>query len=247
MAAAYDVEIPLAAGRRMRGSLALPERAGASPAVIVIHEILGLNDDIRAIAGRFAENGYVALAPDLIDCGWPRPFCMARFFRGVGRVATGRPYADTDAARAWLAARPDVDGARVGMAGFCIGAGFALLYASSRGKDAVRAVAPFYVGVPNEQRELLRDVCPVVASFGERDRVFAPAAAELEDALTEYGVEHDVKTYPDAGHSFANRHTGLVAALERRSPTHGAYHEPSAEDAWGRTLRFFERHLAAGT
>ena len=89
----------------MPGALALPDGPGPSPAVVVIHEALGLNDDIRRIAGRFAANGYVALAPDLLDGLGPQPFCLVRFARGIGRRGTGRPYRQLEAARSWLAQR----------------------------------------------------------------------------------------------------------------------------------------------
>ena len=70
----------------------------------------------------------------------------------------------------------------------------------------------------------------------------AGAAGRLEQALTEVGVEHDVVEYPDAGHSFLNRHNaGPLSVLERVGGF--SYHHPSAEDAWTRVLRFFDVHL----
>ena len=89
----------------------------------------------------------------------------------------------------------------------------------------------------------MRHACPVVASYGRRDPGLRGAAARLETALTAAGVTHDVVEYPDAGHSFLNRHNaGPLAVLERVAGF--SYHEPSAEDAWARILRFFAVHLA---
>ncbi|TMA47285.1 MAG: hypothetical protein E6J81_08595, partial [Deltaproteobacteria bacterium] len=69
MAAARDLSFPAANGRPMRAAFALPAPGGKRPGMIVVHEIFGLNDDIRRITGRFADLGFVALAPDLFDTG----------------------------------------------------------------------------------------------------------------------------------------------------------------------------------
>jgi carboxymethylenebutenolidase len=242
MTQTVEVAIPTPDGGSLPAALATPiGQPGPRPAVLVLHEAIGLNDDIRDIAGRFAAAGYVALAPDFLAGLGPKPFCIARFIRALGPVGTGRPYRQLAAAQAWLAARPDVDAERgIGVAGFCVGGGFALLY--SAGAD-VGVVAPFYAAAPSE--EILAGIGPVVASYGGRDRIFGPHAARLLESLDRLGVEHDVKTYDDAGHSFANRHGRFTTWLERRLPTHGGFHPVAAEDAWRRTVDFFDRHLQA--
>jgi carboxymethylenebutenolidase len=119
-----------------------------------------------------------------------------------------------------------------------MGGGFALLTAA-RGFDAS---APNYAHLPKDLDGALRGACPVAASYGAKDRTLRGTAARLQAALERAGVEHDVKEYPDAGHSFLNRHDlGPGGALLRVAGI--GYHEPSAEDAWGRILRFFEAHL----
>jgi carboxymethylenebutenolidase len=81
-----------------------------------------------------------------------------------------------------------------------------------------------------------------VASYGGKDRGLRGAAQRLERVLTEHGVPHDVREYPDAGHSFLNRHDlGPFAVLERVAGL--SHHHPSAEDAWARILRFLDTHL----
>jgi carboxymethylenebutenolidase len=243
MPSVTDVRIPLADGRTLPAALARPSAAGPAAAVVVLHEAFGLTDDIRRIAGRFADEGYVALAPDFLAGLGPKPFCIARFFRGVGRPGSGRPHRQLDAARAWLADQPDVDAERIGVAGFCIGGGFAMLWAAGSGAGAVRVAAPFYGPVPDDAERRLDGICPVVASYGARDAMFREMPVRLETALTALGVEHDVKVYPEAGHSFANQHGGRLGRLARRLPMHAGYHAPSAEDAWARMLQFFDRHL----
>src|SRR5205814_5573132 len=111
-----------AIGRPMRAALALPASSGPRPAVIVIHEIFGLNDDIRRITARVADLGWVALAPDLYDTAGPRALCVLRAMLALRRTE-GPAFDDLEAARAWLVARAEVDARRTGVIGFCMGGG----------------------------------------------------------------------------------------------------------------------------
>ena len=212
-----------------------PVGDGPWPAVVVLHESFGLNDDIRQHAERLAAAGYLAVAPDLFSAGG-RLRCIRGVFRALMR-GEGDAVADIDAVREWAAAQASSTG-RVGVIGFCMGGGFALLTAG-RGFDAS---APNYGHLPKQLDEVLRGACPIVASYGAKDRSLRGTAAKLEGTLERAGVEHDVKEYPDAGHSFLNRHDfGPGGALLRVAGI--GYHAPSAEDAWGRILRFFATHL----
>jgi carboxymethylenebutenolidase len=220
----------------LKAHLAIPPVAEPPwPGVVVVHESFGLNDDIRQQADRLAAAGYLAVAVDLYSAGGALR-CIRSVFRALSRGA-GPAFEDIDATRRWLAARDDCTG-RVGVIGFCMGGGFAILTAA-RGFDAS---APNYAHLPKDLDGALRGACPMIASYGGKDRTLRGTAAELEDGLRRAGVEHDVKEYPDAGHSFMNRHDlGPGGALLRVAGI--GYHEPSAEDAWGRILRFFEAHL----
>jgi carboxymethylenebutenolidase len=234
-----EVSIAVPGGRRMPACLAIPDSPGPHPAVIVIHEIFGLNDDIRRIAGRFADEGYVALAPDLFFRGG-KLRCAMRAMRDL-RAGQGTSVRDADAAREWIAARDDVDASRIGVAGFCFGGGFALLYAV---KAPVGATAPFYGAVPKETARL-EGICPVVASFGGRDRPLAKHGPRLENHLRKLGVPHDVKVYEDAGHSFMSQFVPgpFMRAIGSKGPMKAGYVEEAAEDAWKRVLSFFSQHL----
>ena len=218
------------------GYLATPTGSGPWPGMVVVHEIFGLTDDICRVADRFAENGYVALAPDLYGAG-SKLGCIVAAFRQL-RAGQGPMFDDLAAARAVVADRPDCTG-RVGVVGFCMGGGFALLLAPRGGFDAS---AVNYGRVPADADAVLYGACPIVASYGARDRGLRGAAERLEQALAANSVPHDVKEYREAGHSFMNRHEGRVFDLLGKVMGAG-YHGASAEDAFARIFAFFGEHL----
>lgn len=219
------------------GYLALPGGTGPFPAVVVLHEAFGLNNDIRLIADRLAVAGYVAVAPDLIEGG--RFACMAQAMKALQKghgVLADLAEEVVD----WLSARSDVAAERIGAVGFCMGGGFAYLLGLT-GKLA--AVAPNY-GQPPKDLDRLEASCPVVASYGGKDKLYRKHATRVEEALDLAAVPNDVKVYLEAGHSFMNDSEGhaFIKALGRPILAVG-YHPESADDAWARILSFFESYL----
>jgi carboxymethylenebutenolidase len=216
------------------GHLALPATPGPWPGVVVLPEILGLTDDIRAHTDRLARAGYAAFAPDVLRGGLTAR-CVLRAMREVS-AGRGPTFDAAEEARAYLAGRDDCTGF-VGILGFCMGGGFALVAAARQDFDAA---AVNYGRLPRRPGDALAGACPVVASYGRRDHLLRGAAAKLERALTSQGVDHDVKEYPDSGHGFMNDHAfPLVARISMSAGFHG----PDAEDAWRRIEEFFTRHL----
>ena len=188
-----DISFP-AASATWPGYLAVPPASpGPWPAVVVIHEAFGLNDDIRRKADEFAARGYLALAPDLFDGkSWIR--CIRSAFGSCGPAAARRSMA-LDAGRQFLAARPDCTG-KTGVIGFCLGGGFALLCAPRPGFDVV---AVNYGDVPKDAERVLAGACPVVGSFGGRDPMGTKHPERLQRALAVLEVPHDVQVYPGSG------------------------------------------------
>jgi carboxymethylenebutenolidase len=235
-----DLAIPLPDGATLEAELFLPQSDGPHPGVLVLHESFGLNDDMRRIAARFADEGYAALIPNLLSHG-SRIVCLSRVMADMARGAIDREIADILAARAALAEHADVDAERIAVAGFCLGGGFALIAAT---KPGFRAAAVNYGDVPKD-RAKLDAVCPVVASFGGRDRMFGRNMAErLEAHLSALGVSHDVQTYDQAGHSFFSQHEGWQGWLARLpSPMAVGPDASASADGWQRMLTFFDEHV----
>ncbi|MGB8347199.1 MAG: dienelactone hydrolase family protein [Ktedonobacteraceae bacterium] len=211
---------------QLNGYLAYPEGEGPFPGVIVIHEIYGLNDNIRDIARRFADEGYAALAVDLFTSR-SRAVCMARFMGQImfNPLNNGSIH-HLKSALSYLAEQPRVDANRVGAIGFCMGGSFVITWACT--DDRLKAIAPFY-GMNPRPLSAVQRLCPVVGSYPEQD--FTRSHGQrLAVALDEYHVPHDIKVYPNAKHSFFNDQGG-------------SYNAAAAQDSWQRILGYFQEHL----
>ena len=226
-ATAEMISFPASSAPQLSAYLARPAGDGPFPAVVVIHEIFGLNDDIRDIARRFADQGYVALAVDLFG-ERSRAACMFRLMTGMlfnsldhGAVR------DLKSALSFLAGQPGVDRARVGAVGYCMGGSLAIAWACA--DDRLKVIAPYYAMNPRPIEAVAR-ACPVVGSYPGEDFT-AKSGRALDQKLDTYGVPHDIKIYPGAKHSFFGA---------------GRNHDAdAARDSWERVLAFFEEHLGS--
>jgi carboxymethylenebutenolidase len=219
------------------GYLATPPGPGPFPGVVMIHEAFGLNDMTRRHADRLASAGYLTLALDLFSEGGARR-CLVSTMRSMLK-GSGRPFTDLATARAWLAKAPQSNG-KTGVIGFCMGGGFALLVA----RDGFDAASVNYGRLPGDLEDALRGACPIVANYGGRDTTLKGAARKLEEALTSLGIEHNVKEFPTAGHSFLNDADLGPAVLRPLMRVMGIGPDPeSAPEAWQRIEEHFSRYL----
>lgn len=213
--------------------LDIPDGQGPFPGVVVVHDALGYGPDKRAISANIAAAGYLALTPNLYARGG-RARCITRVMREL-LTQRGRALDDILAARDYLQSTPECTG-RVGIAGFCMGGQFALVMSP----QGFGASAPFYgVPLPRHLSETLDGACPVVASFGGRDPLGIGAPNRLRRELARKGIASDVKVYPRAGHSFANK----LPAQPLLRITGFGHNTAATEDAWARVFTFFGEHL----
>ena len=234
-----DISIPLEADDQLHGVLAVPAGKGPFPAVVMVHEVFGIDESMRSQITRMASAGYLVLMPDLFSRGGMRK-CLKATFRALVD-GTGQAYVDVEAAKQLLLARPDCTG-KVGVVGFCMGGGFALQLVS-KGYDAA---AVNYGQAAKDLDAQLVGSCPIVASFGGKDLSLKGAGPKLEAALTKAGIPHDVKVYPDASHAFMNpTQAGPKALRPFMNTVVGFKPRPEdAADAWSRIEAFFGKHLA---
>lgn len=231
-------------GGQIRAYLARPRARGPWPAIIVIHEAFGPVAHIRDVARRFANIGFVALAPDLYSrIGPPNPEDMSSVFEKMLALPDSQVVRDLEAAAAFLRGRPDATG-KVGCIGFCSGGRQTLLFACS--SDAVDAAVDCWGGfisrasmdavtTPERPVPVLDLVgglrCPLFAVFGEEDSNPSPdEAMELERRAAAAGKMATVQVFANAGHAF----------LADYRPS---YREGPAFELWPKIVAFFRTHL----
>lgn len=232
-----EVSIPTADGE-LRGVLGIPSGSGPWPGVVMVHEVFGVEENMRAQIERLASAGYLVLMPDLYSRGGMRR-CLKATFRALTE-GQGQAFDDTEAAKQFLIGRADCSGS-IGVIGFCMGGGFALQMAN-RGYGAA---AVNYGMMPKDLDAVLGGACAIVASYGGRDKSLKKAASKLEAALTAHNIPHDVKEYPAANHAFMNPGAaGPLALRPFMQKVVGFRPYPDeARDAWARIEAFFAEHL----
>ncbi|HUB08322.1 MAG TPA: dienelactone hydrolase family protein [Myxococcales bacterium] len=226
--------------------VARPQQGGPWPGVVVLHDAFGMTTGAKRHVDGFASRGFIAASPSLFhDTPGGMMKCVRAAMREVA-ARSGPMFDDIEATRGWLARQPGCSG-KIGVIGFCMSGGFAIALAPT-GKYAASSVN--YGTLPPDAETFLNGACPMVASYGGKDRRLRGSAARLETILTASKVPHDVKEYPEAGHGFMEDHvkSELPWLFVKLAPLMDAgYHEAAAHDAHERVAAFFGKHLGAAT
>ncbi len=200
------------------------------PALIMIHEWWGLNDNVRAMADRLAAEGYMVLAVDLYSGKTAETPEEARQLM-LGVVE------DPDSARenlrmAWEFL--DTAGApRIGSLGWCFGGAWSLKAAQLLGEDLDAAVI-YYGQVTDDEEKLAAVSAPLLGLFAADDQgIKVDSVNAFREALDRLRKHNEIHIYPGVGHAFAN-------------PTGRNYNADAAEDAWAKTLDFLARYMSSG-
>jgi carboxymethylenebutenolidase len=216
----------------IKGYLVRPTSAGTQrlPAILVIHENRGLNPHIEDVARRLALENFMAFAPDGLTSVGGYPGDDEKGGELFGKVDRMKMAEDLYAAAMWLKQRPDSTG-RLGVTGFCFGGGVANALAVRMGAD-LQAAVPFYGGAP-PAAEVPKIKAAVLVHHGGEDKRLVDAWPEYDAAMKSAGVTHEGYVYPKAVHGFNN------------DATPQRYNKAAADEAWKRTIAWFNKYVRA--
>src|SRR5215203_4136600 len=220
------VQFPFAGGNT-NGYLAVPEK-GTGPSVVVIQEWWGLVDHIKDVCDRFANEGFVALAPDLYHGKTTKSPDEAGKLMMALRIDEAEK--DLTAAAQYLSTLDATTSEKSGVVGFCMG-GALSLYTATKNPN-IGACVVFYGGHPKVKPDLPNLHAPVLGLYAERDDFVTPELAhELERELKTLNKQIETHIYPGVDHAFFNDTRPEV------------YDAAAAADAWQRTIEFLRKHL----
>ena len=217
-------------GEQMAIHTSRPDGADKSPAIIVIQEIFGVNNNIKSIAERFANEGYFAAAPEMFHrsgSGIDIPFSeMEKAFAERGKLSGDNIEDDVQATIDYLKNNPNVDASNIGIVGFCFGG--MVSYLGSTNTD-ISAAAGYYGGGIDATADAVQ--APIIGFWGDQDGgIPVSNVEEIEKTLKAKGKSIENHVYEGAGHGFF---------CEDR----GSYNEAAANDSWPKALAFFAEHL----
>ncbi len=212
----------------VKGILYSPKGKGPFPGIIVIHEWWGLNDWIKEEASKLSDQGYVTLAIDLYRGKVATtPDEAHEIMRGVPEDRANR---DLKAAYEYLASQSNVKKDRIGAIGWCMGGGYSLDVALLEPDLAADVIN--YGHLVTDPNEIKKINAPILGLFGGQDRGITPDDVnKFKAEMEKQGKKIDVTIYPDAGHAFENPNNK------------DGYRPKDAQDAWNKTVAFFESTL----
>lgn len=227
------VDVEVADGSSVKTWVVYPERPDEAGAVIVIHEIFGLTDWVRAVADQLAADGFIALSPDLLTGKGPggggTESLGDRVREVIRELEPAEVNAHLDAVRAYALELSAANG-RVGAVGFCWGGSTSFAYATAQ--PELDAAVVYYGSAPEEPSDYERIQAPVLGLYGGDDTRVNATIPAAEAAMGRLGKSYTTHVYEGAGHGFL-RQQGERDGANRRA----------SERAWPATLAFFREHL----
>jgi len=218
----------------IKGYLVRPASAGSNklPSILVVHENRGLNPHIEDVARRLALENFMAFAPDGLTSVGGYPGDDEKGGELFGKVDRAKMAEDLYTAAVWLKSRPDSTG-RLGVTGFCFGGGIANSLAVRMGSD-LQAAVPFYGGAP-PVADVPKIKAAVLVHHGGEDKRLVDGWPAYDEAMKAGGVTHEGHIYPGAVHGFNN------------DATPQRYNKAAADEAWKRTVDWFNKYVRATT
>lgn len=225
------VDVPMG-DVKIKTFVVYPEVKDKAPVVIVIHEIFGMTDWVRAVADQLAAEGFIAVAPDLLSGMGPDGGGTESLGNNVGQTIRKLTPEDQakrlDAVRAWAIAQPSATD-KTATIGFCWGGGASFAYATNQPKLNAAVV---YYGTPPKKEAIEKIACPILGCYGGNDNRVTSTVEPTKATMSELKKEYDPHVYEGAGH-------GFLRQRDEKNPAN----QTATEQAWPTTVEFLEKNL----
>jgi carboxymethylenebutenolidase len=214
----------------LKAYVAHPAGGGPRPVVIVVQEWWGLNENIKDVARRFANEGYFAIAPDLYSRQGHKvasdPNTAAQL---MGGLKTEDGIDDLKSTLSWIRRQKETKSSKIGITGYCMGGSYAMLLPCE--SKEISAAAPFYGEIPSDDK--IKNLnCPIFYAYGANDGWIQRRDVErLAADLKQFGKQGEVKIYEGCDHGFFN------------DTRKDVYAPKAAKDGWQQTLKLFAKNL----
>jgi carboxymethylenebutenolidase len=206
--------------RTIKAFVVYPQEKKKTAVVLVIHEIFGLTDWVRSVCDQLAENGVIAIAPDLLSGQTFADVDGAR--KAISALPNEQVKADLDATADYASKLPASNG-NLAEAGFCWGGGWAFDYACMNPK--LKAAYSFYGTAVNDPAAIAKIACPVYGFYAEKDERVNATIPKAEELMKAAGKKYDYVIYKGAGHGFMR---------DGEAPDGTPENKKARDDAWVR-------------
>lgn len=244
-----EIKINYADNQELKVYLTFPQKIVNAPGLIVIHEIWGLNNQIKRVCDRLSQEGFIALAPELLsgtefinkinpklfkDLQNPdKEYQTQALLRDLMQPLASEKFAYEVLAK--LSTSFDFlfnnlpTNQKIGVIGFCFGGTYAFHLAVN--EPRLKACVPFYGQSPKPLKSIKKINSPILAFYGQEDVGLITSLPELKASMKKYAKNFKSQIYPKTGHAFFNE------------TNHQAYNQVAAEDSWQKMLKFLKKQL----